>query len=199
MNIRSALFLGSAPAFADCPASESPEFALIGRSNVGKSSLVNMLTRSKALAKVSAVPGKTQLINFFGINQQWTLVDLPGYGYAKVAKSQREGFGVLISEYLQQRTNLALTLVLIDSRLTPQQIDLDFLQWMTESGLPFGLVFTKTDKLSRTAVQRNVDGFLARVREFTTEERPMLWSSAQTGTGRLEILKLIGELLEAGV
>lgn len=200
MNIRNAIFQGSAPSFSDCPKSDTPEFALIGRSNVGKSSLVNLLTRQKGLAKVSAVPGKTQLINFFSIDRQWTLVDLPGYGYAKVNKGKRDTFSTLIIDYLLKRPNLRLTFVLIDSRLEPQQIDIDFVRWLTDSGVSYGLIFTKIDKLSKAALQRNVDAFLNRIREFSiVDDRPVLLSSSQTGAGRLDILRVIGEELEAGV
>ncbi len=200
MNIRNAVFQGSAATFSACPKPEVPEFALIGRSNVGKSSLVNLITRQKGLAKVSATPGKTQLINFFSIDRRWTLVDLPGYGYAKVDKGKRDLFGALIIDYLLNRPNLRLTFVLIDSRLEPQPIDLDFLRWLTDSAVPYGLIFTKIDKLKPAAVRNNVDAFLARVREFSiVDDRPVLLSSAHTGAGRTDILRVIQEELEAQV
>ena len=185
----------SSPDLASCPQWELPEFALIGRSNVGKSSLINMLTRSEGLAKVSHIPGKTQLINFFTINNAWNLVDLPGYGYAKVGKNQRGGFSAFVSDYLQHRPNLAGTFVLIDSRLSPQTLDLEFLRWMVSSGLAFILAFTKTDSLSKKAVQNNIDAFLIRMREITEEEPAYVLSSSRVEQGRLEILALIDAAL----
>ena len=195
MKIVTAAFQGSSPDLASCPKSALPEFALIGRSNVGKSSLINMLTRSEGLAKVSQVPGKTQLINFFTINKAWNLVDLPGYGYAKVGKSERSSFSTFVSDYLQNRSNLVGTFVLIDSRLSPQSLDLEFLRWMVESGLAFILAFTKTDTLSKKAVQKNIETFLARMREITVETPTYVLSSSTEGQGRSEILALIESAL----
>jgi len=172
-----------------------PEFALIGRSNVGKSSLINMLTRSEGLAKVSQVPGKTQLINFFTINNTWTLVDLPGYGYAKVGKKDRNSFSAFVSDYLQHRPNLFGTFVLIDSRLSPQRLDLEFLHWMVGCGLPFILAFTKTDKLSKSAVQKNIETFLLQFREISEEVPAYVLSSSKVDLGRSEILALIDSAL----
>ena len=202
MHIHSTAFLGSSPDLASCPALELPEFAFIGRSNVGKSSMINMLTRVKDLAKVSDTPGKTQLINFFNVNKTWTLVDLPGYGYAKVGRKDRTNFLSFVTDYLQNREQLMGTFVLIDSRLTPQKIDLEFLHWMVNAGLPFILIFTKTDKLSRTAAQVNIDAFLIRLQEISPEAPPVLTSSSKLGHGRAEILGLIAatvaESREAG-
>jgi len=195
VKIVTAAFQGSSPDLASCPKSALPEFALIGRSNVGKSSLINMLTRSEGLAKVSQVPGKTQLINFFTINKAWNLVDLPGYGYAKVGKSERSSFNTFVSDYLQNRSNLVGTFVLIDSRLSPQSLDLEFLRWMVESGLAFILAFTKTDTLSKKAVQKNIETFLARMREITVETPTYVLSSSTEGQGRSEILALIESAL----
>ena len=195
MIIHSAALLGSAPDLASCPASELPEFAFIGRSNVGKSSLVNLLTRVKGLAKVSETPGKTRLINFFVVNKCWTLVDLPGYGYAKVGRKDRAKFSSSVAEYLQNRPNLLGTFVLIDSRLPPQAIDLDFLHWMVNGGLPFVLLFTKTDKLSRAAAVANTNAFLIRFREISPDEPPVLMSSSKLGHGRSEILESIAAAL----
>ena len=172
-----------------------PEFALIGRSNVGKSSLINMLTRSEGLAKVSHVPGKTQLINYFTINSAWTLVDLPGYGYAKVGKTERGAFSAFVSDYLEHRPNLLGTFVLIDSRLAPQSLDLEFLRWMVGYGLAFILVFTKSDKLSKAAIQKNIGAFLNRMREITKEEATYVLSSSKKGDGRSDILALIDSAL----
>ncbi len=191
MKITTAVFQSSYPDLASCPKSALPEFALIGRSNVGKSSLINTLTRSEGLAKVSQVPGKTQLINFFTINNTWTLVDLPGYGFAKVGKQERGAFSAFVSDYLQHRSNLLGTFVLIDSRLTPQNLDLEFLTWMVESGLAFILIFTKTDKLSKSAVQKNIEAFLIRMREITEEEPAYVLSSTKESQARSDILDLI--------
>lgn len=195
MKILSATFRVSSPDLASCPESKLKEFALIGRSNVGKSSLINMLTRSEGLAKVSQIPGKTQLINFFTINEAWSLVDLPGYGYAKVGKKERGGFSEFVSGYLQHRPNLLGTFVLIDSRLTPQSIDLEFLNWMVGSGLAFILAFTKTDTLSKTVVQKNITAFLDRMREITEESPAYVLTSSKGGQGRSEILDLIDSAL----
>lgn len=191
MKITTATFQGSSPDLASCPKSALPEFALIGRSNVGKSSLINMLTRSEGLAKVSQIPGKTQLINFFSINNTWNLVDLPGYGYAKVGKKERGGFSAFVSDYLQHRPNLLGTFVLIDSRLAPQNLDLEFLHWMVTSGLAFVLAFTKTDTLSNNAARKSVEAFLMRMREITEESPAYVLSSSKDGQGRSEILELI--------
>jgi GTP-binding protein len=193
--IHSTALLGSAPNLASCPASDLPEFAFIGRSNVGKSTIVNMLTQKKGLARVSGTPGKTQLINFFVINGSVTLVDLPGYGYAKVGRKDRANFASFVSDYLQNRPNLLGTFVLIDCRVTPQQIDLDFLLWMVDCGLPFSLIFTKTDKLSRTAAQGNIDAFLIRFQEISPDAPTVLASSSKHSHGRAEILKLIASTL----
>lgn len=191
MKITSAVFHSSSPDLASCPASALPEFALIGRSNVGKSSLINMLTRSEGLAKVSQIPGKTQLINFFTINSTWNLVDLPGYGFAKVGKKERGAFSTFVADYLQNRPNLLGTFVLIDSRLSPQSLDLEFLSWMAGCGLPLILAFTKTDTLSKKAVQENIGSFLLRMREITEEPPLYVLSSSKDGQGRHEILDLI--------
>ena len=191
MKITSAVFHSSSPDLASCPASALPEFALIGRSNVGKSSLINMLTRSEGLAKVSQIPGKTQLINFFTINSTWNLVDLPGYGFAKVGKKERGAFSAFVADYLQNRPNLLGTFVLIDSRLSPQSLDLEFLSWMAGCGLPLILAFTKTATLSKKAVQENIGSFLLRMREITEEPPLYVLSSLKDGQGRHEILDLI--------
>ncbi|MEI6350436.1 MAG: ribosome biogenesis GTP-binding protein YihA/YsxC [Verrucomicrobiota bacterium] len=191
MIIQSTALLGSAPDLASCPPSHLPEFAFIGRSNVGKSSIINMITRVKGLAKVSETPGKTRLLNFFLVNKSWTLVDLPGYGYAKVGRKDRANFSSFVADYLQNRPNLLGTFVLIDSRLTPQKIDLEFLEWMVNCGLPFILVFTKTDKLSRAAAQANIDAFLIRLQEISKDAPSILTSSSKLGHGRAEILELI--------
>ena len=154
-----------------------------------------MLTRSEGLAKVSQIPGKTQLINFFTINNTWNLIDLPGYGYAKVGKKERGKFSAFVSDYLQNRPNLRGTFVLIDSRLSPQALDLEFLNWMVGCGLAFILVFTKTDTLSKGAVQKNIQTFLASMREITEEEPTYVLSSSRDQQGRKEVLGLIGDAL----
>ena len=195
MKIITAVFGTSSPDLASCPKSTLPEFALIGRSNVGKSSLVNMLTRSEGLAKVSQIPGKTQLINFFTINGAWNLVDLPGYGFAKVGKKGRRGFSEFVSDYLRNRPNLLGTFVLIDSRLPPQDLDLEFLDWMVSSGLAFILVFTKTDSLSKQAARKNVAAFLSRMGEITGDPPTHVLSSSWDGSGRADILDLIDAAL----
>ena len=159
MIIKSAEFVVSNTNPALCPESELPEFAFIGRSNVGKSSLINMLTGVKDLAKTSSSPGKTQLINHFIINEEWFLVDLPGYGYAKAMRSQRERWLSFIKTYMNKRENLYCVMVLIDSRLKPQANDLEFMEWLALNGIPFVMVFTKTDKLSKTQLSKNIEGY----------------------------------------
>jgi len=181
--------------FKGCPKQNLPEFAFIGRSNVGKSSLINMLLGKKNLAKTSSAPGKTQLINHFIINESWFLVDLPGYGYAKVAKTQREKWQKLISSYLRLRENLTLVFILIDVRLDPQKIDLEFINWCGEEQIPFSLVLTKLDKVSTAESQRN----FAKLKEtllLTWEELPPVFAtSATNGAGRDELLGYIQTLI----
>ena len=195
MKIRTATFQSSAPDLASCPTSGRQEFAFIGRSNVGKSSIINMLTGQSDLAKVSGTPGKTKLINFFTINDSWSLVDLPGYGYAKVARKDRSIFSAFVADYLQNRPNLVGTFVLIDSRLSPQKIDLEFLHWMVGCGLPFVLLFTKTDKLSEAKVQQSIETFMAQMRDVSEDEPVFLTSSSKLSQGRTEILGLIADAL----
>ena len=195
MKITSAVFQSSSPSLAACPESDLPEFAFIGRSNVGKSSLINMLARDKGLAKVSRIPGKTRLINFFTINNTWSLVDLPGYGYAKVGKKERSSFSAFVAEYLQRRPNLMGTFVLIDVRLSPQKLDLEFLHWMVGCGLPFVIAFTKADKLTKKAADNNIDTFFGSMREISEERPEFLLSSAKSDQGRTEILGLIASTL----
>ncbi len=194
MVIRTAKFVASYPRVEKSPISNKPEYAFIGRSNVGKSSLINMLTCTKALAKVSQTPGKTQLINHFLINEEWNLVDLPGYGYAKVSKTDRKSFSDIITNYILKRENLYLLFVLIDSRLEPQQIDIDFVNWLGAQQIPFALVFTKTDKVSSGALQANMDAFAAEMLNTWEELPQMFTSSAVTRTGREEILRYIEEI-----
>lgn len=190
MQIKSAVFHISARDHRSAPAWDRPEFAFIGRSNVGKSSMINMLTNRAGLAKVSATPGKTRLLNFFIINDKWSLVDLPGYGYAKVAKSEKIDFAEAVGDYLEQRPNLRQVFVLIDSRLTPQPIDLDFLGWLGSCRVPFALVFTKADKQSPAKTARSVAAFLAALPE-TLREAPTIITSSKAGSGRGEVLRTI--------
>lgn len=193
MLIKTADFLQSASDYKGCPKPIMPEYAFIGRSNVGKSSLINMLTGRNSLAKTSQTPGKTQLINHFQINGNWFLVDLPGYGYAKVSKDKRSGFKGLIYNYLEYRENLECTFVLIDSRLEPQKIDLEFIEWMATKGLPFVMVFTKADKLSKTAYDSNIAKYNKILKENWEELPPQFHTSAETGRGKDEVLQVIAE------
>jgi len=195
MKIKSAKFQLSAADVRACPAWDWREFAFVGRSNVGKSSMINMLTGKANLAKVSAEPGKTQLINFFVMNEAWSLVDLPGYGYAKVTKHQKFDFSLLIKGYLEQRENLAGVFVLIDSRLPPQRIDLDFVEWLDSCGVGFVLVFTKADKLLVGKVQANIALFQQALSQWRTEPPEVIVSSSRTGSGRIAILKFIERIL----
>ena len=196
MQIKSANFFTSALNVGAAPEWERPEFAFIGRSNVGKSSMINMLSNKKDLAKVSATPGKTQLLNFFVMNESWSLVDLPGYGYAKVAKSQKIDFNESVGDYLETRENLRRVFVLIDSRLPPQRIDLNFLEWLGDTGVPYALIFTKADKQSPTKTKASVDTFLAAVPEHLKGVGPVVVSSSKNRTGRLETLRIIQQALD---
>ena len=194
MEIKSAEFIISSPAVNKCPAEQLPEYAFIGRSNVGKSSLINMLTSNRKLAMTSSKPGKTLLINHFLINKQWFLVDLPGYGYARIGKSGRERLEKMIRDYILHRENLTNLFVLIDSRLEPQQIDLDFLVFLGENGIPFSIVFTKTDKLSKSKLAQNIKTYHEKLFEQWEELPPLFVSSAETGLGREELLGYIEEI-----
>jgi GTP-binding protein len=195
MKIKSSEFDRSAPNLKACPNSPFPEFAFIGRSNVGKSSIINLLTERRELAKVSVTPGKTKLINFFRINGSWNLVDLPGYGYANVGKNERADFNEAAADYVERREKLRLVFVLIDSRLEPQKIDREFLAWLEGTGKPFALIFTKADKLSATQVQTNVAFFMKTVFAGRAEPPRIFTSSSKTKQGRLEILKFIDSML----
>lgn len=197
MKVTSSEFLTSAVDLAGCPEDELPEFAFIGRSNVGKSSLLNMLTQRKGLAKVSSTPGATQLINFFEINKSWFMVDLPGYGYSKTPQKVREGFQVMVTDYLTQRHQLRCVFVLIDSRHSPQKIDLRFAEWLVDSGIPFVLVFTKSDKSKAGKVKANVAAFLNALAELVDGEPRTFLTSAEKATGRSEVLDFIDQALRA--
>ncbi len=179
---------------AKCPSDRLPEYAFIGRSNVGKSSLINMLMQRKSLAKTSGRPGKTQLINHFLINKNWYLVDLPGYGYAKVSKSTKKVFQKFITKYFQKREQLVLAFVLIDCRHEPQPVDLEFMQWMGENQVPFSIIFTKADKLKPNAILRNIEIYKQKMLE-SWEEMPLYFTtSASKGDGRDEVLGYIAQI-----
>ncbi|MGI4885837.1 MAG: ribosome biogenesis GTP-binding protein YihA/YsxC [Janthinobacterium lividum] len=194
MIIRDARFLTSNTRVELCPPPDRPEYAFIGRSNVGKSSLINALTSRAGLAKTSASPGKTQLINHFFINEQWYLVDLPGYGYAKVSKTARAEWHKMINAYLQRRENLACVCVLIDSRLPPQASDLEFMEKLGEMGVPFVMVFTKIDKQSATQTRTLIAAYLAKMSEIWDELPRYFLTSASTKAGRDELLGFIDEV-----
>lgn len=197
MNIASAEFQCSSQKASQCPANDDMrEFAFIGRSNVGKSSLINMLTQRPGLAKVSGTPGKTRLINHFIINGEWALVDLPGYGYAKVSRKERSGFSSLITDYILNREQLYYLFVLVDARHEPQKIDLEFIRFLGEHGVPFGIVFTKTDKLSQAQLNRNIDAYKKQLSEEWEELPRMFVTSSEKGRGRDEILDFIENCLE---
>jgi len=194
MEIITAEFLISSPSITQCPDTHAPEFAFIGRSNVGKSSLINMLTNNKGLAMTSSKPGKTILINHFLINKDWYLVDLPGYGYARASKQSRERLKVLIESYILQREQLHNLFLLIDSRLEPQKIDIEFITWLGENGIPFSIVFTKIDKQTKNKTTLNVDLFKAKLLEFWEELPPIFLTSAEKHVGREEILSYIDSI-----
>lgn len=191
MKIQSAEFLISNSRANQCPQTDKPEYAFIGRSNVGKSSLINMLTGRKALAMTSSTPGKTMLINHFVINDEWYLVDLPGYGYAQRGRREVDKLKKLIEHYVLDREQLTCLFVLIDSRLTPQKIDLEFIRFLGEHGVPFGIIFTKADKPKRGELKKNVDRFLATLQEEWEELPPYFITSSGTGLGREAFLDYI--------
>jgi len=194
MKIKSAEFVISNSDVSRCPDSPLPEYAFIGRSNVGKSSLINMITGRKSLAKTSGRPGKTQLINHFLINDSWHLVDLPGYGYARVSKSIKKTFQKFITAYFEQRKQMLCAFVLIDSRHDAQAIDLEFMQYLGENGIPFCIIFTKADKLKPKALERNVASYQEQMLE-TWEEMPQFFiTSAENGLGKDEVLAYIDSL-----
>jgi GTP-binding protein len=193
MKITKAEFICSNTRVDLCPQEAIPEYAFIGRSNVGKSSLINMLVERKKLAKTSSTPGKTRLINHFKINDKWFLCDLPGYGYAKVSKKERESFAKMIEKYATQRTNLVCFFVLIDARIPPQQIDLDFIEWLGDSKLPFVIVLTKVDKINQTGKSKNLALLKAELLQ-SWEELPLIFeTSAVKGTGKEQVMAFIDE------
>ena len=194
MEIKSAEFVISNTDVKKCPAGNLPEYAFIGRSNVGKSSLINMLTGKKGLAMTSQKPGKTMLINHFLINGQWYLVDLPGYGFAQRGKEGRDNIQRIIEDYLLEREQLTNLFVLIDSRHEPQKIDLEFMEWLGENGIPFSLIFTKIDKISKSRLQENLKAYQTKLLESWEELPPILLSSSEKKEGRDEILNYIEEI-----
>lgn len=191
MKINSARFVISNVDLKNCPKETIPEYAFIGRSNVGKSSLINMLTDRKNLAKTSGTPGKTQLLNHFIINNEWYLVDLPGIGFVKASKTDRAKWNKMINTYLLKRKNLLYTFFLIDSRHNPQKIDMEFIEWLGISRLPFKLVFTKIDKLSRQQLHKNIEDYKTYLLNYWDELPGIFLSSAKTGKGKEEILSTI--------
>lgn len=194
MKITSAEFVISNSEVAKCPDSKLPEYAFIGRSNVGKSSLINMLTERKNLAKTSGRPGKTQLINHFLINKSWHLVDLPGYGYARVSKSAKKTFQKFITAYFEKREQMICAFVLIDSRHKPQPIDLEFMEWLGEHQVPFCIIFTKADKLKPKALERNINDYQAQMLQTWTEMPQYFITSSSSGMGRDELLDYIDSI-----
>jgi GTP-binding protein len=194
MDIKSAEFVISNTDYKKCPESNLPEYAFIGRSNVGKSSLINMLTNKHGLAMTSSKPGKTLLINHFLINKNWHLVDLPGYGYATTGKKMREQLQTIIESYILEREQLTSVFVLVDSRHEPQTIDLDFMAWLGENGVPFALVFTKLDKMSNRIAQENMKQYQQKLAEQWEELPPIFVTSAEKATGRQELLQYIEDI-----
>lgn len=194
MDIKSAEFVISNTDVKKCPQDNRPEYAFIGRSNVGKSSLINMLTNRKGLAMTSQKPGKTQLINHFIINEEWYLVDLPGYGYAQRGKAGRENIRRIIEDYILEREALTNLFVLLDCRHEPQKIDLEFMEWLGESGIPFSIIFTKTDKLSHSRLEENMKVYHTKLEETWEELPPIFLSSSEKRDGRKEILDYIAEI-----
>jgi len=194
MEILSAEFVVSNTDYKQGPKTLLPEYAFIGRSNVGKSSLINMLTGHKKLAKTSGTPGKTQLINHFLINKAWYIVDLPGYGYAKVSKSQRKKFQQFITDFLTKREQLISIFVLLDARLPPQQIDIDFMNWCGEKKLPFAIVFTKIDKISSSVLNKNMQVYKKELLRYWEDIPPVFTTSSEAKLGREKILHYIGTI-----
>lgn len=194
MKIKTAEFVISNSDVAKCPEGDKPEYAFIGRSNVGKSSLINMLTGRNGLAKTSATPGKTLLINHFIVNNEWYIVDLPGYGYASRGKETREQLAKMIKSYIMRREQMVNLFVLVDSRHKPQKIDIEFITWLGENGVPFNIVFTKLDKLGNTAGLRNIEEYKQALLEKWEELPPVFVTSSVDGRGREELLGYIEQI-----
>lgn len=191
MIIKKALFTKTSAKVEDCPKPIMPEFAFIGRSNVGKSSLINMLCNNNKLAHTSSTPGKTKIINHFLINDKWYLVDLPGYGYAKTSKTNRDQFEDIITSYITKRPNLICLFVLVDYRLPLQQIDAEFMQWLGNKNIPFCIVFTKADKLSKSEMKKNLENYLLKISYIFEEEPNYIVTSSENKNGRNELLEFI--------
>lgn len=197
MKVKSADFVMSNSNVTNCPKEPIPEYAFIGRSNVGKSSLINMLTQRKSLAKTSGRPGKTQLINHFKINDNWFLVDLPGYGYARVSKRDKKVFQKYITDYFLERRQLVCAFVLVDIRHEPQKVDLEFMEWMGQSQIPFSIIFTKADKLKPNVIEKNVEEYIQQLLSSIWEEAPNYFiTSSSSGMGQEEVLGYIDEMNE---
>ena len=194
MEIKNSQFVISAPTVEKCPKDNKPEYAFIGRSNVGKSSLINMLCNHKGLAKTSATPGKTLLINLFLVNREWYLVDLPGYGYAKHSKSVQDQLQRMISSYILQRQQLVNVFVLIDIRHDPQKIDREFIDWLGVSSVPFSIVFTKADKLGPVKARQNAERWMESLRDTWETLPPYFITSSEKKTGRQEVIDYIGQI-----
>jgi GTP-binding protein len=194
MEILSAEFVISNAEASKCPDSKLPEYAFIGRSNVGKSSLINMLTKRKGLAMTSATPGKTMLVNHFIVNNEWYLVDLPGYGYARRGKAGQEGLRTLIEDYILEREQMTNLFLLIDSRLEPQKIDMEFMEWLGENGIPFSIIFTKADKLTSGKLKDNINRYVRKLRDQWEELPPYFVSSSENKLGRMDILDYIDNI-----
>jgi GTP-binding protein len=196
MLIKKASFVSSYDTYKSCPSKNTPEFAFIGRSNVGKSSLINLLTGNNKLAKISSTPGKTQTINFFDINESWNMVDLPGYGWARVSKEQKSKWDLMVMEYMLYREQLQCVFVLIDSRLDPQPVDIEFIQWAGENGIPIVLVFTKVDKQTRNKTGTTIAKFKNELFKTWEELPPVFATSSISGEGKKEILDYINEIIQ---
>lgn len=197
MHIKSSEFVISNSSYRKCPKDDKFEFAFIGRSNVGKSSLINMLMQHPDLAKTSSKPGKTLLINHFIVNDEWYMVDLPGYGYARASKEQRDKLRSIIENYVLNREQLTNLFVLIDCRLEPQKIDLEFIDWLGENGVPFSIIFTKADKLGPMRLKENIESYKAKLLESWEELMPIFVTSAEKQTGRNEVLNYIEEIMSS--
>ena len=197
MVIKEATFVKSATTYKACPLPDKHEVAFIGRSNVGKSSLINMLCNNRKLAKTSSTPGKTQTINHFLINKSWYLVDLPGYGYAKVNKQLRNTFANFISDYILKRPNLDCLFILVDSRHEPRKIDLEFIAWCGENEIPIAIVMTKTDKLKPAELEHNIQVYVETLLQEWEETPPMYYTSAENKNGKEELLEYISKIVEA--
>ena len=191
MIIKSSNFIKSSSKTIDCPQNNIPEFAFIGRSNVGKSSLINMLTQNKKLAKISGSPGKTLLINHFFINNNWYLVDLPGYGYAKISKKEKKKIESIIVDYFTNRKKISITFLLIDIRLNPQQIDTEFMEWLSDNSINFKIIFTKEDKLKVTQKEKKAENYITEIFKKIKIHPEFIVSSSKTKKGRDEILNFI--------